>query len=222
MPTGQERIICPVCGQNNMPEMSNCFKCGASLAARKPTILPAVRPNTKPEPSIAPNEGSCLCPYCRYQFDKPIKLKRACSSCKRTIVIRGGNPVTEDFAKVYDQRLAAKREAKRIAEIRQAKRDALKSVQRDMRQWKQMGVTTVVFSACKQACAACMALDGRTYTVDEVIADSPIPVNGCENDFCCCAFDMGGNELSKPSTSAGCAVLLLLLLAVALLIVRIA
>lgn len=49
---GQERIVCPVCKQNNMPEMRNCFKCGASLAAKKPIITGAQsKPIKEPLPS---------------------------------------------------------------------------------------------------------------------------------------------------------------------------
>lgn len=135
---------------------------------------------------MMPNQDS-QCPYCKHDFGKPVKGKRICPACKNTIVIRGGLPVTEAKAQTIDGKREAARDAKYLRECKQIQREALAATKRDLRQWKQMGITTVVLRNSADCCDECRSLNGTFYPVnDATIADPPIPVKICTGDFCRC------------------------------------
>lgn len=130
-----------------------------------------------------------LCPYCNHDFGKPIKQKRVCPACKNTMVIRGGLPVTQDDAEGIDNKLEIKRTAKHTVEIQQRKRDFRAYLVRDLKQYKEMGVKSVILTTnCPTACPVCKAMEGTVYTLDEAIANHPIPVKGCKDDVCRCGL----------------------------------
>lgn len=182
-----------------------------------------------------PNPDS-QCPYCKHDFGKPVKGKRVCPACKNTIVIRAGHPVTETKAKAIDDKREAAREAAYMREVSKIRRETIAHTQKTLNGYAREGVRSVVVRTCYDACPACRSMEGKIYLLADAVRQLPIPITGCENDWCRCSIeiqeygspmkeafrrDLEGNSAGRPRATkrkpAGCLVFLLTGIALAAL-----
>ena len=59
--------------------------------------------------------------------------------------------------------------------------------------YQNAGIQTVQVSVAPNACATCRVLAGKKMSTSQALAESPIPVQECENGFCRCGYTPAQN-----------------------------
>ena len=158
------------------------------------------------------------CPYCGVVQDPPPQRKRKCRDCGQPIYIQGqGDRKTLITAKEHTRILG---EA-----MKQHQRDVRSGLRLELRDMQKLDIkqVEVLTSGDERVCAGCRALEGKKFAVAEALESMPLPGDQCE--MCRCVYlavidssrpskSGGSRKQAKPSTSVGCASMILIALIV--------
>ena len=160
-----------------------------------PRTPPSEDPELEPRPTAELEEDSrgkrnaltAPCPYCGEIQDPPPKRKKKCRACGKSIrpVMRGGRRrlLTEDaYARLMRQEEKAK--------IRALRRSHSKAIRGDLRRMRASGITQVqvLTAQDERVCAHCMALEGKTFSIEDAQSRNLLSGDHCDEGYCRCVY----------------------------------
>ena len=130
------------------------------------------------------------CPHCGAPFDPLPRAKKRCPACGQMVWVRSGPDgrryiLREADLAAHEARWEAHSERDAQAAAARLNREAARPAREALHSYGEAGIGKVELCGGDDACPACAAVAGRTFTLS---AAPPIPVPGCSNEICRCDY----------------------------------